>query len=80
MAMVRRFNRNDSGLVGLLMIFGFLLILMLFVFIFFFVQMIVQNMLPICIGIGFVIAVPILAKTLYHRQTGQQYDQGGRSQ
>jgi hypothetical protein len=46
---------------------------------FFFVQMLVQNILPICIGIALIIGIPIVAKAYYAKQAGHDYpsERGG---
>lgn len=61
------------GVLMLILAIGFAIIA------FFAVQMIVQNILPICIGIAAVIVLPILAKAYYAKQTGRDYpsEKGG---
>lgn len=83
--MLKSFIKNNLAIAPCIICGVLMLIpLIIFAFIAFFaVQMIVQNILPICIGIAIVIAAPIYIKSIYYKKTGHEYPSqsgGGKKQ
>jgi len=73
--MLKSFMKENEA-IGLLLGFGLLALgfgIMLVIAVIVVTSMVVQNVLPICIGIVIVIVLPILAKAYYAKQTGHEY-------
>jgi hypothetical protein len=75
--MLRRFKKDNEALIGILAIVFILGIVIFGVMIWAIVDMLTKNILPICIGIAIVIAIPIVAKGWYYKKTKQEYKSEG---
>jgi len=77
MLRLRKFAGNEQGLIGMLMLFGGLMLVAFMVMGYFMMDMIIKNILPIGIVIILAMVLPIVVKGWYFGKTGQPYPAKG---
>ena len=73
MLRLRKFVGNEQGLIGMLMLFGGLMLVAFMVMGYFMMDMIIKNILPIGIVIILAMVLPIVVKGWYYGKTGHPY-------
>jgi len=63
-------HRNTEALVLATAVFFFIIIIIFGLFSYFFIQMLIQNIIPIAIAIVMIICLPIVVKGWYAKRTG----------
>jgi len=73
MLRLRKFVGNEQGLIGMILIFGGIMIIAFLAMAWLMMDMIIKNILPIGIVIILVMVLPIIVKGWYFGKTGQPY-------
>ena len=73
MLRLRKFADNEQGLIGMLLLFGGLMLVGLMIMGWLMMDMIIKNILPIGIVIILAMVLPIVVKGWYFGKTGQPY-------
>ena len=73
MLRLRKFVGNEQGLIGMILIFGGLMLVGFMVMGYFMVDMLIKNIVPIGIVIILAMVLPVIVKGWYYGKTGQPY-------
>ena len=73
MLRLRKFVGNEQGLIGMIALFGGVMLVGFMIMGYFMMDMIIKNILPIGIVIILAMVLPVIVKGWYFGKTGQPY-------